>query len=74
MARKDFSTILKSLLMQFICEKDPLLSMLEWMANQLMRMEAENKVGAEKGKHTSVQDQESVLVACAEIYFSVLVV
>ena len=52
MARKDFSIILKSLLMQFISEQDPLLSMLEWMANQLMQMEAENKVGAEKGKHS----------------------
>ena len=53
MAKRDFSTIFKALLMQFVGESDPLLAMLEWVANQLMLIEAENKVGAEKGKHST---------------------
>jgi putative transposase len=52
MARRDFSTIFKSLLLQFIGEADPLLSMLEWMTQKLMEIEAETKVSAEKGKHS----------------------
>ena len=53
MAKRDLSTVFKSLLLQFVGEADPLLSMLEWMTEQLMRVEAEAKVGAEKGKHSS---------------------
>ena len=53
MAKRDLSTLFKSLLLQFIGEQDPLLSMMEWMTQQLMEIEAENKVGAEKGKHST---------------------
>ena len=51
MAKRDVTTLFKSLLLQFIGEEDPLLSMLQWTTQQLMQVEAENKVGAEKGKH-----------------------
>jgi len=37
----------------FVGEEDPLLAMLQWMTQQLMQVEAENKVGAEKGKHAA---------------------
>ncbi len=49
MAKRNLSTLFKSLLLQFVGEADPLLSMLEWMTQQLMQVEA----GAEKGKHSS---------------------
>jgi putative transposase len=51
MAKRDVTTLFKALLLQFIGEEDPLLSMLQWMTQTLMQVEAENKVGAEKGKH-----------------------
>jgi len=51
MAKRGVTTLFKSLLLQFIGEEDPLLSMLQWTMQQLMQVEAENKVGAEKGKH-----------------------
>jgi transposase-like protein len=53
MAKRNLSTLFKSLLLQFVGEADPLLSMLEWMTQQLMQVEAEARVGAEKGKHTT---------------------
>jgi transposase-like protein len=53
MAKRDLSTLFKSLLLQFVGEADPLLSMLEWMTQQLMQVEAEARVGAEKGKHST---------------------
>ena len=52
MAEKNGSTSLEKLLVKFITEPDPLFSMLEWMTNEFMRLEATNKVGAEKGVHT----------------------
>ena len=36
----------------FLLEDDPLRSMLEWLVGELMRVEAEAKVGAEKHKHS----------------------
>jgi hypothetical protein len=53
MAKRDVTTPFKALLRQFVGEEDPLLSMLQWTTQQLMQVEAENKVGAEKGKHAS---------------------
>ena len=53
MAKRNLSTLFKSLLLQFVGEADPLLSTLEWMTQQLMQVEAEARVGAEKGKHTT---------------------
>ena len=39
--------------MQFITEPDPFLAMLQWVMTEMMRIEAEAKVGAFKGKHTA---------------------
>ena len=50
MVKRDVTTLFKSLLLQFVGEEDPLLSMLQW-TTQLMKVEAENKIGSEKGKH-----------------------
>ena len=36
MAKRNLSTLFQSLLWQFVGEADPLLSMLEWMTQQLM--------------------------------------
>jgi len=43
----------KKMLLEFMTEPDPLYSMLQWFTQQLMQMEAEAKVGAEKGRHSS---------------------
>jgi transposase-like protein len=51
MARTNVITYFKKLLLEFITEPDPLLAMLKWLPGQLMQMEAEAKVGVEKGKH-----------------------
>jgi hypothetical protein len=40
MAKRDVTTLFKSLLLQFIGEEDPLLSMLRWTTQQLMQVEA----------------------------------
>jgi len=53
MAERDSSTVFKSLLLQFEGEADHLLSMMEWMTAQLMQLEVEARVGAEKGKHST---------------------
>jgi putative transposase len=53
MVKRDVTTMFKSLLLQFIAEEDPLLSMLQWTTQQLMQVEAGSKVGAEKGKHAA---------------------
>jgi transposase-like protein len=37
--------------LQFITEPDPFLAMLKWVMTEMMRIEAEAKVGATKGKH-----------------------
>ncbi len=38
---------------QFVVDKDPLLSILKWMMEQLMKIESEMKVRAKKGEHNS---------------------
>ena len=53
MAPKDSTTDFKNLLSQFIGESDPLYEMLKWTTEQLMKIEAESKVGATKGQHTA---------------------
>jgi len=58
--RRDFTTIAqthyKALLgkvpLGFIVEEDAVLAMLEWVAHQMMLIEAEGKVGAEMRKHS----------------------
>lgn len=41
----------KKLLTEFVLEEDPLYEMLNWITQMLIQCEAENLVGAEKGKH-----------------------
>ena len=48
---KNDSRIFREILTGFVAEEDPLLSMLKWMMEQLMQIEAEQKVGAKKGEH-----------------------
>ena len=55
MAQQHYRTPFKKALLQFITEPDPFLSMLKWVMTEMMRIEAEAKVGATKGKH--VQDR-----------------
>lgn len=52
MARKNVQEWFQNILLQFIGESDPLLSLLQWIVQQLMIVEAESKVGAKKGEHT----------------------
>ena len=52
MAQTHYKTLLRKVLLGFITEQDPVLAMLEWVARMMMLIEAESKVGAEKGKHT----------------------
>ncbi len=40
-------------------EPDPLYAMLEWLTNELMKLEAENKVGAQKGEHCPTRTTHS---------------
>jgi len=51
MAQKHYRTPFKKALLQFITEPDPFLAMLKWVMTEMMRIEAEAKVGAAKGKH-----------------------
>ena len=50
MANTNLITHFQKLLLQFITEPDPLLAMLQWLTEQLMQSEAEEKIGAAKGK------------------------
>lgn len=52
MAKSHYRALLGKVLLGFISEDDPVLAMLEWGAHQMMLIEAEGKVGAEKGKHS----------------------
>ncbi|WP_353661857.1 IS256 family transposase [Hydrogenimonas sp. SS33] len=49
---KNDSEIFKEILTGFVTEEDPLLSMMKWMMDQLMQIEAQMKVGASKGEHS----------------------
>jgi transposase-like protein len=53
MARTNYQQIFKKILVDFIGQEDPILAMLEWTAQRMMEIEAEAKVGAEKGKHST---------------------
>jgi len=52
MAQQHYRTLFKKALLQFITEPDPYLAMLKWVMTEMMRIEAEAKVGAAKGKHS----------------------
>jgi putative transposase len=53
MAQQHYKSPFKKALLQFITEPDPFLAMLKWVMTEMMRIEAEAKVGAVKGKHSS---------------------
>jgi len=55
MAQSHYKALLGKVLLGFISEEDPVLAMLEWVAHQMMLIEAEGKVGAEKGKHSKAR-------------------
>jgi transposase-like protein len=46
-----YKGLFKKALLQFVTEPDPFLAMLKWVMTEMMRIEAEAKVGAAKGKH-----------------------
>jgi len=52
MARKDYKAFLEKWLTRFLLEDDPIKAMLEWLLAELMKVEAEAKVGAPKGKQS----------------------
>jgi transposase-like protein len=52
MAKINGIICIQKLLLQFITEQDPLLAMLQWLTEQLMVLEAEEKAGAPKGAHS----------------------
>jgi len=55
MAQQHYRTPFKKALLQFIAEPDPFLAMLKWVMEEMMRIEAEAKVGAAKGKHAKAR-------------------
>ena len=48
----DERELFKRVMTDFILEEDPMLAMLKWMTQQLMEVEAANKVGANKNEHS----------------------
>jgi transposase-like protein len=53
MAKLNYIEYFKRALLEFMSESDPLYAMLQWMTEKIMQMEAEQKVGATKGTHTT---------------------
>ncbi len=53
MAKKNDNGNLENMLLQFITEPDPLFSLLKWLPEKLMEIEAANKVRAKKGSHST---------------------
>ncbi len=53
MAQTHYKALFKKALLQFITEPDPFLAMLQWVMTEMMRIEAEARVGAMKGKHAA---------------------
>jgi len=51
MAQTHYKTLLRKVLLGCISEADPILAMLRWVTDQMMQIESEAKVGAEKGAH-----------------------
>jgi putative transposase len=43
---------LEKMLLKFLGEPDPMLSMLEWLCQEMMEVEIANKLGADKGEHS----------------------
>ena len=54
MTKTNHTALFEKLLVSFCQEEDPMKTMLEWMANQLMEIEVNNlKTLAEKGEHNT---------------------
>ncbi len=53
MAKKNDNGNLENMLLQFITEPVPLFSLLKWLPEKLMEIEAANKVRAKKGSHST---------------------
>jgi putative transposase len=53
MARLNYIDYFKRALLEFVLEDDPLYAMLQWMTEKIMQLEAEQKVGAQKGSHST---------------------
>ena len=56
---KNDTGFFKKLLVEFIGQEDPILAMLEWTAQQMMQIEAEGIVGAQKGEHS--KERQNIL-------------
>jgi putative transposase len=52
MAQPHYKALLQKVLLGCISEPDPVLAMLRWVTDQMMRIESEAKVGAAKGAHS----------------------
>ena len=63
MAQEKNSTGLTDLLLKCMAEPDPMLSMLEWLCNQLMEAELSGIVCAEKNVHSSSRSDFAVVTA-----------
>ena len=50
MAHKKNTTNLTELLLQYVTQPDPMLSMLEWLCIELMEAEVDQQLGAEKSQ------------------------
>ena len=46
---------LEKMLLKFLGEPDPMLSMLEWLCHKMMEVEVENKLNAGKGEHPRIE-------------------
>jgi hypothetical protein len=57
MARLSTTEYFKRVLLDFMAEEDPLYAMLTWLTERLMQLEAESKVGAQKGEHYERADR-----------------
>ena len=55
MAKLNHIEYFKRALLDFITEADPLYSMLQWVTESMMQLEAEQKVGVEKGAHSTAR-------------------
>lgn len=52
MAKNNYTSELNKLLLACMLSEDPMLSMLEWLCDELMEAEVSSQLGAEKSEHT----------------------
>ncbi len=53
MTNSDVTRELEKKLLSFITQEDPMLCMLQWITEKFMEIEVANKVGAQKGEHST---------------------